>query len=146
MCFNLPAGSACSFSPASVTFTSSATTVPVTLTVTTTASGSGTVFVRRFLGGPSGSHGINLVAVFGIALLLFRAARRRRTLSTVLGLAIILSAVGCGGSGTSGGSGGSGGGGGTGGASGTPAGDYSFNLIVAINGQSQVAVLTLNVQ
>lgn len=144
MCFNLPAGSACSFSPASVTFTSSATTVPVTLTVTTTASGSGTVFVRRFLRGPSGSHGIHLVAVFGIALLLFRAARRRRTLSTVLGLAMILSAAGCGGG--SGTSGGSGGGGGTGGASGTPAGNYTFNLIVAINGQSQVAVLTLNVQ
>jgi hypothetical protein len=135
MCSNLPSESVCSFSPANVNFTPSATNIPVTLTVTTTASSSVVPLARRFMPNV-------LVSVIALCFLLLTALRRRRWTAALalLGLVVIASAVACGG----GGSGGAGGGG----PRGTPIGDYTgVNVTVTINGVTQsIDTLSVNVQ
>jgi subtilase family serine protease len=143
MCSNLPSKSSCSFSPASINFTSSATTVPVTLTITTTASSSIVPLARRFMPGALGPRGMPLVCILGVCILLLRPPRRRRWVSipSFLALIVIASAVGCGGGGT-------GGGGGGGGNPGTPVGNYTgVTVTVTINGFTQsISNLTVDVQ
>ena len=146
MCSNLPPKSSCSFSPASVNFTSSTTTVPVTLTITTTASSSAIPLARRLKPGLLRTREISFVCVIGLCILLFGAPRHLRwsAVPALLGLAVIASAVACGG-----GSGGSGGGGGGGGGNpGTPVGNYTGVIVsVTINGITQsINNLSVNVQ
>jgi hypothetical protein len=146
MCSNLPPKTACSFSPASVNFTSSTTTVPVALTITTTASSSVAPLARRFIPGLPRTRGIPVVGIIGVCILLLIVPRRRRwsAIPALLGLAVIAAAMGCGG-----GTNNSGGGGGGGGVNpGTPVGNYTgVAVTVSINGITQsISNLSVNVQ
>ncbi len=140
MCSSLPPKSTCSFSPTTVSFTSSTTSVPVTLTIGTSANSSVTSWrlPRSWLG----SREIAIAFIMTTMCLVFANVRgRHRTL--VYGL-IALTAValelGCGGSGATGSLGG-------GGIPGTPAGNYSgVTVTVTINGVTQsINNLTVNV-
>lgn len=150
MCMNLPSESSCSFSPANVNLTSSATTVPVTLTVATTAPTSVASLTRPVMSGLRRKGGVTVVWVIGVCTLLVGGIVRRRWSPTIalLGLALIASAVACGSSPSgSGGSGGGGGNGGTGGNPGTPVGNYAgVTVTVPINGTPQSINLTVNVR
>jgi hypothetical protein len=147
MCSNLPPMSSCSFSPATVAFTSSTTTVPVTLTVTTTALGSAAPAAQGLNPGPwlppSG-----IAAIFFLSVCLAPLSGRRRrcrfsAISALVTLAVIASSIACGG-----GNGTGGGGTGGGGNSGTPAGNYSgVTVTVTINGiVESINSLNVNVQ
>lgn len=112
-CSGLPQGTACTFSPASVTGTGS-----TTLTLTTTAATAALAPQNLWLPG-SGA------ALAGIVLLLLPNRKRKwAQLVGVVALCLVLIASGCsGGSTTSGG-----GGGGGGSSSATPAGTYTITI------------------
>ncbi len=143
MCSNLPPKSSCSFSPASVTLTSSTTTVPVTFTIATTATSSLASSVQRLtLGSWRGFREIAAICVMGLCMVpLGRRPRRRwSAIIAFVAVALIASAVGCGS--------GNGGGAGGGGNSGTPVGNYTgVTVAVTINGITQsIPNLSVNVQ
>jgi hypothetical protein len=141
-CSNLPPESSCSFSPASLTFTSSKTTASVTLTINTTApSGGGSA--QPTMRGPSlGSVEI----AFGLLIAIFTVGgagrRRREAIGALASLVLMASLLGCGGGGT-----GSGGGGG-GSKGGTPVGNYTgVTVTTTINGLTQsINSLSIDVQ
>jgi hypothetical protein len=101
LCSHLPPGSACSFSPSTIAFPSSTNTVTVTLTVTTQAATSGLVpSARRFVPGLRlRTHEIAAMWLIGICLLFFPRQHpwRWQTILPLIGLAVIVSAAGCGG-------------------------------------------------
>ena len=147
-CSNLPADSTCSFSPSTVAFTSSTTSVPVTLTITTTAPSSLVPLALPFApapGLPAAIPAFVFLAMLASALLL--VSRRRGASSAILALAalgVMAIAVGCGG-------GGSGGvGGGTHGNTnpGTPVGNYvGVTVTVTIGNVTQtINALSVDVQ
>jgi subtilase family serine protease len=143
ICSELPPYSTCSFSPATVTFTASTTSVPVTLTIATTGSGATASSARR-MASRTGRTLLGTSAVFfGICLLPLCLRRQdRRVLVAVIALVAIATAIACG----SGNAGGSGGGGGGGGFT-TPAGTYSgITLSVAVGGIPQFVYVNVNVQ
>jgi Bacterial Ig-like domain (group 3) len=152
MCSSLPPYSTCSFSPSTVIFTSSRTTVPVTLTIATTGAGSAASSERWF----SPTNGRTLLETtaifFGICLLSSGLCRREgRAFVGFLALLAIATAVGCGGGNTSGGNGGSGSNGGSGGGGSgsntTAPGTYNgLMLNVAVGGISQIVYINVNVQ
>jgi hypothetical protein len=108
MCSNLPSQSGCSFSPSTVSFTSSTTSVPVNLTINTTGPGAAVPSARHSLGAALlRATGIVLYAV--AALLLFagpRGERRWKATFALFTFAVTASVVGCGGGGGGGGGGG----------------------------------------
>jgi hypothetical protein len=144
MCSNLPSKASCSFSPATVTFTSSTTMVPVTLTINTTAPSSATTFPTFSIPPVRASRSafkIVAVCLIGVCIvsLSTRGKRRWGGYGGFFAFAIIASAIGCGGGG---------GGGGGGSSPGTPAGNYTgVTVTVAINGVTQtVNNLSINIQ
>lgn len=125
MCSNLPPESTCSFSPSTVIFSSSTTSVPVTLTVTTTAPSS-----ASYLPLPGNRRRMSpIFAVLAVGLCILATMRRRKVATAFAALWLVALALACGG-----GSGGGGGGGGGGGNLGTPAGTYSVVVTATING------------
>lgn len=146
MCSNLPSESICSFSPSTVTFTSSTTSVPITITVSTTAPSAGASSAVTIM--PVSLHispEIELMTAFCFTLLLFLIrgrSRRWRTIVAFIAIAAASLATGCSGGG------GVGGGGGGGGNPGTPVGNYSgVTVRVTINGVTQaINNLTVSVQ
>jgi hypothetical protein len=151
MCSSLPPNSVCSFSPSTVTFTSSTTTVPVTFTIITT--GSGSAASSPHLSSKTGGRVLEIAAVcsLGICLLpLGLRPRHRRTFVAFVALIAIAAAIACGGgnssSGVGGGGGGTGGSGG-GGSSGTPLGTYNgVTLDLVVAGVSQFVYVNVTVQ
>jgi hypothetical protein len=143
LCSNLPPKTTCSFSPAVVAFTSSATSIPVTLTITTTGQVSATSSSGLKSGPWTWFSASAAICVAGICLFPL-GTRQRRRWRPMFAL-VILAGIACsvGGSGTSGGSGTGGGG-----SSGTPAGNYvGVTVTVTINGVIQsVNNLSVNVQ
>ena len=138
-CSNLPPESSCSFSPATLTFTSSTTTIPVTLTVSTTAASSLVPSVRAPVRKPllfDEAIAVCLMAIFMILSgIRWRYDWRKLAALVLLGLAAF--AIGC-----------SGGSGGNASNSGTPAGNYTgVAVTVTINGVTQsIGNLSVNVQ
>jgi hypothetical protein len=102
-CANLPSESACSVSPASVTFSSTTTTASVMLTVTTTAPSS--VAPARHLGRPinTGPREGSVVVLCLLTLLsiLYVVERRKRleVALSILAFAALLTIAACGGGG-----------------------------------------------
>jgi subtilase family serine protease len=145
MCSNLPPESTCSFSPNTITFSSSTTSVPVTLTVATTASGSARTLPfdwPRSLQYRIGSLAL-VLSVTGLCAFL-RVGRGRRFLTAGFAVIVISTLVACGGGS---GSGSNGGGGGGGGNQGTPPGTYPVTVTVTINGVTQsISALNFVVQ
>jgi poly(3-hydroxybutyrate) depolymerase len=147
MCSNLPSETACSFSPAIVTFTSSTTTVPVTLTVSTTASSSSGGWTKLRLPIVSVGGGLLALCLVGLYLLLVRIdvsiginmRQRLRAVSAGVGLLLMASMLGCGGGGNVAVGGGN---------PGTPPGNYAGMIVtVTINGVTQsIKNLSVNVQ
>jgi subtilase family serine protease len=147
MCSGLPPYSSCSFSPATVTFTSSTTVVPVNFTITTTGSGSGTSSVRHISSGRERRlWEIAAVFSFGVCLLpLGLRPRHRRTFVALVAIIATATAIACGGGNAGGGTGGGGGGGS--GSTGTQTGTYNgITLNLAVAGISQLVNLNVNVQ
>ncbi len=140
-CTNLPSESTCSFSPSTLTFTSSTTSIPVTLTISTTAPSAAVPFAR-FTPGPS--VGVPALVLLLFAATLLCALPRRRAWSAVLALAalaLMTVAVGCGGGGAGAGNGGTHGNTNPG----TPVGNYSgVTVTVTIAGVTQ-SINTLSV-
>ncbi len=143
MCSSLPTESYCNFSPGTVTFTSSTTSVPVTLTILTTGPSAGSAS-RQPIQPPLAPTSWEIFAFLVVGILVI-AVNPKRELGRIAVLAIFVatvSSVSCGG-GSAGG--GSGGGGGTGG---TPAGNYQgVTVTVTINRTTQtINNLTVNVK
>lgn len=136
MCSNLPPKSSCSFSPATVAFTSSTTSVPVTLTINTTAPSARFAAGQAQISGSSpASWEISAVFITGLCIIASAGRRPLRAIARSVALSVIASALACGGSG--------GGGGGTN--PGTPPGNYySVTITVTINGITQ-SINDLNV-
>ncbi len=138
-CSNLPPQSSCSFSPATVTFTSSTTTVPITLTINTTAASSLVPYVLAPKRGPLLFYEAAAVCLVAIFIILFGACRKCdwRTLLSLVLLGLAAFAVGCGG-----------GNGGNTSNGGTPAGDYTgVTVTVRINNVTEsINNLSVNVQ
>jgi hypothetical protein len=142
LCTNLPPESTCTFSPSTLAFTSSATTVPVTLTVNTQAASGFTPSGRRFFPGlRSRTYEIAIFLLCGICLLLFARQRSLRWNAVVALIVLVLigSAAGCGGGGN--------------GSTlpsnlGTPAGNYSgVTVTVTIGGTTEsINNLSVSVQ
>lgn len=138
-CSGLPAGAACSFSPASVTPNGAAVTS--TLTVTTTAAGAATHATKAF------SHRLSYAFLFPFLPMIFGlTTRRKRTLraSRWLGLLLVLFVVSgltsCGGGYTSSG--------GSTGNSGTPVGTSTVSVSAAAGGSggaNHAAMLTITI-
>jgi hypothetical protein len=149
MCSSLPPQSSCSFNPASVNFTSSATTVPVTLTIATSASSSAILSDRRFTASLPGTSVIPLMYAFVFVIVVVSLQKRgpSKCVSAMFALLLIAAAVACGG-----GSSGTGGSGsntsGNGGSGGTPAGNYQgVTVTVTISGVTQtISNLSVNIQ
>jgi hypothetical protein len=142
MCSYLPPESTCSFSPTTVAFTSSTTSVPVTFTVSTKGT-SGTALAPSLKSGPW--LAFYVVFVTGVCMLVASGRRHRNPIAAIFGLVTLAIAIGCGGGSTS--AGGGGGGGGSGGGGGTPPGTYSVTVMVTINGVTQsINNLNVNVQ
>src|ERR1700733_4802565 len=151
MCSSLPPNSICSFSPSTVTFTSSTTTVPVTFTIITTGSGSAASSPHLFSKTGGRVSEIAAVCSLGICLLpLGLRPRHRRTFVAFVALIAIAAAIACGGGNSSSGVGGGGGetgGSGGGGSSGTPPGTYTgVTLDLAVAGISQFVYVNVTVQ
>ena len=148
MCTNLPPQGTCSFSPSTVAFSSSTTTVPVTLTISTTAASSTGPSWWRFAPGSFGRvAGTSLLVL--IMCVFLSIERRRRAWSAVLALTavgVIAVVVGCGGGGGNNGSGGGTGGGVTN--PGTPVGNYTgITVTVTIGSVTQsISSISVNVQ
>src|ERR1700722_7171340 len=152
MCSNLPSETTCSFSPATIAFTSSITTVPITLTISTTASSSSAPLVRPSLRALPSNRGLPAAFMIAASLLLGstsvgisissnRNARGRRRLCAVsagLGLLAMAATLGCGGGGNAVGKRNPG----------TPPGNYTgVNVTVKINGLTpSIKNLSVNVQ
>jgi len=137
LCSNLPPYSTCSFSPSTVTFTPSTTSVNVTMKVTTSGSGSAV----RHLSSRIQPKLMALSAFFLLSICLIPTAPRRRRprpFLTLIALITIATAVACGG-------GSAGGGGGSGGNT-TPPGTYDVTLNVAVGGVSQLVSINVDVQ
>jgi len=159
MCSNLPSEAACSFSPATIAFTSSTTTIPVTLTISTTASSTSGGW-RKFrlpivsvsgelaalclilpclllLSIRIGSIGTGSIGISSIAI--WVRQRTFWTISSALCLLVMLATLGCGGGGSPAVGGGN---------PGTPLGNYTgVSVTVTINGVTQsIKNLSVNVQ
>ncbi len=144
MCSSLPTASYCNFSPGTVTFTSSTTSVPITLTILTTGPSAASASRQPLLPPPAPTSSEILAFLLGGILVI--AVNPKRELGRIALLAVLVASVSttsCGG-GSAGGSGG-GGGGGTGG---TPAGNYQgVTVTVTINGVTQtINNLSVNVK
>lgn len=134
-CSNLPSETTCSFSPSTVTFTSSTTSVPVMMTVTTTAP-SATVPFARWLT-PGLQLLIPALVLLTMLVLSLLPSRRRRVWSAVLALValgIMTTAVGCGG-----------GGGGGFHNPGTPTGNYTGVTVTVTIGSVTQSINTISV-
>jgi hypothetical protein len=143
-CSNLPSESSCSFSPTTVAFTSSTTSIPVTLTVSTTAPSSSSVSAMGHMPGSwRQSSSISVILIIGIFIVAGSTARRRSPILAMISLILIASAIACGGGSGTSGSGGGGGGGGSGN-QGTPVGTYSVTVTITIGGLTQ-SLYNLNV-
>jgi subtilase family serine protease len=140
----------CTGGAGTVTLSSSATTGTTTVTVSTTGATAELVYPR--IGGKGkGWAGAGGGAILALLALLWIPARRRNLLS-MLGVVILMAALGsmaaCGGGG-SGGSVGGGGGGGGGGSTGTTAGSYTFTVTATgspaqASGNTTTFTLTVN--
>lgn len=148
MCSNLPSETTCSFSPTTIAFTSSTTTVPITLSISTTASSSSAPLVRRDLPTLPSNRGLPaalmIVASLWLGSISFnrnaRGPRRRRAVWAGLGLLVMAATLACGGGGGNAVVGG--------GNPGTPPGSYTgVNVTVTINSVTQsIKNLSVNVQ
>jgi polyhydroxybutyrate depolymerase len=147
MCSNLPSETACSFSPATIAFTSSTTTVPITLNISTTASSSSAPLARRDLPTLPWHRGLPAAFMIVASLLLgsisinrnARGPHRLRAVLAGLGLLVMAATLACGGGGNAVVGGGN---------PGTPPGSYTgVNVTVTINGVTQsIKNLSVNVQ
>jgi hypothetical protein len=140
MCSHLPSESSCSFSPSTVSFTSSNTTALVTLTLATTAPSALVPSARRLV--PRllpGSREIVFISLMVLIAMLAKQLRRNwRLVAVFVALAVIAATIGCGGGSTEGGFSNPG----------TPIGNYTgVTVTVTINGvQQSINNLSVDVQ
>ncbi|HVB88006.1 MAG TPA: Ig-like domain repeat protein [Candidatus Dormibacteraeota bacterium] len=141
-CSGLPAYSSCSVNPSSVNIATNGTGT-TTLTVVTTAASTALPGSqdRWDIGGWNGFNPETLAALAVLLLLCggiafgFRGRQRRWGLTFALAaLALVFASAGCGG------------GGGGGSNPGTPVGSANFTVSITINGVTQTAPVTVNVQ
>ena len=149
-CLSVPSESNCSFSPGSVSLSSSNPSATVTLTISTTAPHSKSASSLRSGGRrPYAPWSVFSFLTFSLGLIVITPRFRRGSL-LFFALLLIAGGVSCGGGSTSdvgSGTGGSGGGAG-GGVSdpGTPIGNQGISIMVVVGGVTQFVNLNVNVQ